>query len=74
LSTSPPEREASTRRRSGAGDLDSRREIPSAQCARPSLELGALDGVGGERDRALVGAGGVARAAQQLGVAACGGW
>ena len=42
-----------------------------AQRAQASFELGALDGVGGERDRALVGAcgaRGVARAAEQRGV------
>jgi len=40
-------------------------ENSSAQCAQAPLELGALDGVGGERDCSLVcarGARGVARA------------
>jgi hypothetical protein len=57
--------------------LDGGAGISSAQRAQAPLELGACDGVGGERDRALVGAGGgggVAGAGEQLGVGACSGW
>jgi hypothetical protein len=46
-------------------------ENPSAHRAEVPLELRALDGAAGERDRALVGARGrrrVARAAERLGV------
>src|SRR5919106_5734361 len=58
------------RRRSGRSDLDSRASV-GAQRAQPPFELGALDLVGAQRDRPLVGALGarpVAGPLEQLGV------
>src|SRR4051812_45616896 len=71
MSLSPPASAASTTRRSVEGDLDAALRKASRQRAEAPLELCALDGVGGELDRLLVGARGargVARAAEQLGV------
>jgi hypothetical protein len=48
---SPPDKTASTRRRSRGAPLDSPREIPSARRAQAPLSC-AFDSVGGERDRA----------------------
>jgi hypothetical protein len=48
---SPPDKTASTRRRSRGAPLDSPREIPSARRAQAPLSC-TFDSVGGERDRA----------------------